>query len=446
MRLRWLLPIVIPALLLTACSGGADPAQARLCRLVLPALHEPGSAIRVLSETPGTAPRTVRITYRIDGQAVRTTCAFLPGEGPPDADALIMVMTDGEALSSVRLHILKRWWLGAFGVAESAVPAPPDQLSGAGPEVPGAVAFALQQGINALAVCGIYALLALAYSLIYGLTGRIVLAFGEIAITGGYGAMLGAGGMVALGLSQPLWRAAGALGAGLALALIFALASARLVIAPLAAYRGQAMIVATLGLAIALQEYLRIFQGQDVLWLALPKPPPFGVAHSWDGFAVTVSAGQIAVACISAAAIAAVLILMRRSRFGRSWHAVADDAGAAALLGIDARGVLFGSMALAGALAGLAGWIFAVHYGMVGFAGGLMIGLKALAAAVIGGIGSSGGAVLAAVLLGLLETLWTAYAGGGFRDIAVLSLLVIALVLRPRGFFGFETPFPRRIW
>jgi branched-chain amino acid transport system permease protein len=141
----------------------------------------------------------------------------------------------------------------------------------------------------------------------------------------------------------------------------------------------------------------------------------------------------------------ALLVLKRTSRFGRAWRACADDPLSAALFGVDPRAILIKTFALASILAGLAGYVVTVYYGTFGYAGGFVLGLKSLLAAVAGGIGSVPGAFLGAVLLGCAEALWSALFPIAFRDIAVLTLLVLLLVLRPNGLFGLREPLPPKV-
>jgi branched-chain amino acid transport system permease protein len=140
-----------------------------------------------------------------------------------------------------------------------------------------------------------------------------------------------------------------------------------------------------------------------------------------------------------------VLVLLGRSRFGRHWRAFADDPGAAALFGVPPGRLLAATFLLAGLLAGLAGWIVAVYYGNVGFAMGTMLGLKALVAAVVGGIGSVPGAFLGGVLVGLVETLWSAYFDIAMREVVVYAILIAVFALRPGGLLGFSGPSPRDV-
>ena len=124
---------------------------------------------------------------------------------------------------------------------------------------------------------------------------------------------------------------------------------------------------------------------------------------------------------------------MRSSRFGRAWRACADDPVAAALFGVDRARSCSRPLRSHPLLAGLAGYVVTVYYGTFGYAGGIVLGLKALLAAVAGGIGSVPGAFLGGILLGFSESLWSALFPIEFRDLAVFSLLVALLVLRPGG-------------
>jgi branched-chain amino acid transport system permease protein len=177
-------------------------------------------------------------------------------------------------------------------------------------------------------------------------------------------------------------------------------------------------------------------------------PPVFNdpIALAGAGpFVVTVTTMQICIASAALAAAAGVLLLLARSAFGRQWRAFADDPQAAALFGVSPDRLLTGTFVLAGLLAGLAGWIVAVYYGNVGFAMGTMLGLKALVAAVLGGIGFVPGAFLGGLIVGLIEAGWSAYFDIGLRDLVVYAILIVVFVLRPGGLLGFASPSPRQV-
>ncbi len=322
---------------------------------------------------------------------------------------------------------------------------PPASLQGL-LEIPRAAAYAIQQLVNAVALAAVYALLATAYSLIYGLVGRINLAFGEIAVLGSYGAIGGVAAAVALGMGDAIF--------GLVLAFVLAAAISggwsmligRAVIAPLHARHrlGQPILIATAAVALSVQEFLRVTQGSRERWTPPVFNQPIALARA-DDFVVTVTPMQIVVAFAGLVAAGAVLWLLARTRFGRAWRAFADDPPTAALFGIDGQRLLALTFLLAGLLAGLAGWIVAAYYGNVSFSMGAILGLKALVAAVIGGIGSVPGAFLGGICVALVEAGWSAYFDISARDIVVFSLLIVVFVLRPGGLLGFAGPKPRDV-
>lgn len=436
---------VAPALVCTlaGCSGVIDAGQARMCRSIIPALNASDATFAILRTVPRVRGDGVRIDYRVlsAGGPSRERfidCRFAGRSHAGGPDMLLGVTTDTGAMGELRLQLLKRFWLEKEGAA-----ADPESVEGVSraPTVSWGVAVGLQHVLLALPATTVYALLAAAYSLVYGLVGRINLAFGELAAAGGYAAFLG---VATLG-------SAGSVAAPLGLALVWALTAGlaygvvcgRFVFAPLMPQTGQRVLIGTIALAIVLQEYLRLAQGSKPQWVGPMLNVPTAVARAGD-FVVTVTPAALGAVAASLLAAGAVLWLMQKSRFGRAWRACADDAGAAELLGIDRGAVLLKTFALASATAGLAGYVLTVYYGSVGYAGGIVLGLKALLAAVVGGIGSVPGAFLGGLLLGGTEAAWSALFPIEFRDLAIFSLLVAMLVLRPNGLFGFAEPLPRR--
>jgi branched-subunit amino acid ABC-type transport system permease component len=207
---------------------------------------------------------------------------------------------------------------------------------------------------------------------------------------------------------------------------------------------GQQVLIGTIALAIVLQEYLRLAQGPRPLWVRPLFNEPHALARAGD-FVVTVTPVAMAVALVCLAAALAVLALIKLSRFGRSWRACADDPLAAELLGIDRGRMLLATFALASALAGLAGYAVTIYYGTFGYAGGIVVGLKSLIAAIVGGIGSVPGAFLGGILIGSVETLWSALLPIELRDLAIFTLLALVMLFRPTGLLGFAEPLMRRI-
>ncbi len=417
-----------------------DADQARICRGVLAALHPPGTPISVVAITPGERPHSVVIQHETQGARgpprERTAeCRFGGGLLSAARLDLAEVRLDGRPLPPATLLFLKRFWVDDPATAALQPALSASERIGI-PELPRAAAITLQHGLLALPRIAVYALLAAAYALIYGLIGRINLAFGELAVIGGQGALLGAiaGGMATGG--QPAGILCGALLFALAAAATHADAIGRLVVAPLAFRGGQPLLVATAALAAALMEYVRLGQGDGPRWFPPLLGTPVHVAQSGE-FIVTISRSAMIFAALAGLACGIVLVAMRRTRFGREWRATSEEPVAAALHGIDTRGVLLRAMMLSGLLAGLSGFIVTMHYGGIGFSGGLGIGLKALIAAILGGVGSVGGAMAGAVILGLVEAAWAATLPIHLREAAIFSLLIGLLMFRPGGLFGF---------
>jgi branched-chain amino acid transport system permease protein len=442
--MRRALPCILIAPLLAGCGNAVDSEQLRVCREVIPALNPEGAEIREMRYAPfGLAEQGVRIDYvaRAPGEASAVhyaACGFAGRTFSTDRLNLVAVETDRGPLSDARLYYFKRFWLGSPEAAGAPVDGGP-----AVPALPPSIAYGAQQFINAIALSAVYALLATAYSLVYGITGRINLAFGEIAVLGAYGAIGAIAALVALGPDDPL--------AGIVVALAFAAAFSglwsavigRQVIAPLHARHrlGQPILIATIGLAIAIQELLHLLQGVRDRWVPPLFNEPIALARA-DAFVVTVTPIQIAVVVSTLAAAAIMLWLFTRTRFGLSWRAYADDPQTAVLLGVDGPRLLATTFLLAGLCAGLAGAVVGVYYGNVSASMGTMLGLKALIAALIGGIGSVPGAFLGGLVVGLIETAWSAYFDISLRDMVIYTFLVVLFLLRPGGLFGLANPDP----
>jgi branched-subunit amino acid ABC-type transport system permease component len=299
--------------------------------------------------------------------------------------------------------------------------------------------------LDGLPLATIYALLAAAYSLIYGLIGRINFAFGELAAAGGYAAA-----MTALTLAGtppgPLLAAAFILAA--AVASVWAYASAACVFIPLRHAKGQQALVATVGLALFLQEFLRLAQGDRSSWMSPQLNQPLALARAGDF--VTAATPMAFVASAVALGVGLGLILIFRwTRMGREWRAYADDPLAAEMMGVSPSSMTAKAFALSGALAGIAGATMTAAFGAVGYGLSMTLTLKALAAAIVGGIGSLPGAFLGGLVIGAVEAGWSALFPIEYRDLAVFGLLVIFIALRPSGLMGSREAtthnlFPRR--
>jgi branched-subunit amino acid ABC-type transport system permease component len=439
-KLAW----VILALILCGCDQGLDRDQARFCRLVAVALAGPEARLqirdqRLLTSSPDRA--VLHVDY-VDaggpapGRAGFVDCAF--GTGSERLDLQGARSQDG-IVSEPRLFVLNRFWLHS----DESLGLDPLPISGSDTAVrlPSGTGYAIQQLINAVPSAAIYGLLAAAYSLVYGLVGRINLAFGSFAAIGGVAALL-----VVLGTHG--WPVAGTLGAALAIGwaatALHGMVAGRLVFKPLHGASGQQGLVATIGLALFLGEYLRLTQGAEAQWAEPLLDSPIAIARD-PSFVVTVTPIALLAGALAAGTAAALLWCMTHTRFGLHWRAFADDPRAAALFGVGRDQIFARTFAIASGLAGMAGAITLVFFGDLGGGYATVLGLKALTAAVLGGIGSVPGAFLGGIFLGLMESAWSASFPIASRDLVVYCILVGTLIWRPGGFLGYRDLTPRRV-
>jgi len=447
-RLAIRLIVLIAAALLVGCSPALETDQARLCRMALPALMPQESQIAILAQEPYADGRglSVAFTARTPGEEPRNhvaSCRFRMAGRPRESRDLTSLTLDGQPISETRLFFLIRYWL-ATPEGRAADPAPLGDMS-ALPVAPHAIVYGLQMAIDGLPLASIYALLAAAYSLIYSLIGRINFAFGEIAAAGGYAAAITALAMVGWP-PAPLLTAVFMLAAAVAAAWGFA--SARAVFIPLRQARGQQVLVASVGLALFLRELLRLAQGDRSSWMSPELNQPFALARA-DDFVAVAAPMAFVVSAVALAAGLSLVLIFRYSRVGREWRAYADDPLAAEMMGVSPAATTARAFALSGALAGLAGAIMTAAFGAVGYGLSATLTLKALTAAIIGGIGSLPGAFLGGLIVGAAETGWSALFPIDYRDIAVYALLTIFIALRPSGLLGQREAvthnlFPRR--
>ncbi len=415
--------------------------------MALPALMPQEARIAILAQRPDPDGRGLSVAFTVfaPGEEPRNhlaACRFREPGRPSQSRDLVSLTIDGRPLSEARLFALIRYWL-ATPEGRAADPAPLGDVGGL-PVVSHSLAYGLQMALDGLPLAAIYGLLAAAYSLIYGLIGRINFAFGEMAAAGGYAAAIAALAMVGwppAPLLTVAFALAGAVAAG------WGFAAARAVFIPLRQARGQQVLVASVGLALFLRELLRLAQG-DRSWMSPQLNQPFALARAGDFVTVATPMAFLASAVTLVAGLGLVVIF-RHSRTGREWRAYADDPLAAEMMGVSPAAITARAFALSGALAGLAGAIMTATFGAVGYGLSATLTLKALAAAIVGGIGSLPGAFLGGLIVGAAETGWSALFPMDYRDIAVYALLTIFIALRPSGLLGkteavTHNLFPRR--
>lgn len=296
------------------------------------------------------------------------------------------------------------------------------------------IIYATQQAQNAVQLMAFYVPLAIAFALIQALTKRVFLSFGDVTMFGSFAAVYGC---LALLLQGNVDLTAALLSLVLAIACAAALGhfSAHVVFGPLLKNSAQAFMIASVGFSIVLEEVMRLQSDGRDIWI----PPLFeGTTFIlWPGSSpqqiTAINAFSMGLACLT---ILAAGLMLRFTQFGRNWRACSEQISLAKLCGVNTEAVLRHTFMLGAGLAAVSGWIAAISYGGTSFSSGMMLGFKAMFAAVIGGFGSLRGAVLGAVSLSVLEVLWSALFSTAYRDVGVFSFIVFVLLLRPEGLAG----------
>jgi branched-chain amino acid transport system permease protein len=281
----------------------------------------------------------------------------------------------------------------------------------------------------------IYGLIAVGYTMVYGIIGMINFAHGDIFMVGSYLSLIAIVGLAAFGInSVPL---------ALVLTLLFAATIAalygwtveRVAYRPLRGSFRLAPLISAIGMSIVLQNFVQVSQGARVK--PMPQMIPGGVqVMNQGGFAVQLSWMQIAIVITTLVVLTAFTWLVTRTPLGRSMRACEQDLKMAGLLGIDTDRTISLTFVIGAALAAVAGLMFLLYYGVIDFFIGFIAGVKAFTAAVLGGIGSLPGAVLGGLLIGLIETFWSAYFSVEYKDVAAFSILVLVLIFMPTGLLG----------
>ena len=295
--------------------------------------------------------------------------------------------------------------------------------------------YFVQQLINGLTLGSIYGLIAIGYTMVYGIIGMINFAHGDIFMIGAFLSLIFFLALTALGITFiPL---------ALLLVLIIAmvLTSAygwtveRLAYRPLRGSFRLAPLITAIGMSIVLQNYVQIAQGARVKPLQPVITGGYTIMEK-NGFAVNLSNMQIIIVATTVVLMIAFSLLIAKTSLGRAQRACEQDRTMAALLGINVDRTISLTFVMGAALAAVAGMMYLLYYGVIDFFIGFVAGVKAFTAAVLGGIGSLPGAMLGGLIIGLIETFWSAYFTIEYKDVAAFSLLALTLIFLPSGLLG----------
>ncbi len=292
-----------------------------------------------------------------------------------------------------------------------------------------------QQIINGLTLGSIYALIAIGYTMVYGIIGLINFAHGEVFMLGAYIGITTIVGLPLLGITALPMIILLAFVIAIVLTSGYGFAVERIAYKPLRSSPRLVPLISAIGMSIFLQNY--VANGQTNKDIALQRM----ITERWtlagdENFAVTLSALQVIIFVVTIISMFSLHLFINKSKTGKAMRACSEDIGMAKLLGINADKIIAMTFVTGAALAAIAGMLWALYYGTVNPFVGFIIGLKAFTAAVLGGIGSIPGAMLGGFLLGLTESFTSAYLSTEYKDVVAFALLAFVLLFRPTGILG----------
>lgn len=295
--------------------------------------------------------------------------------------------------------------------------------------------YFVQQLINGLTLGAIYGLIAIGYTMVYGIIGMINFAHGDIYMIGAFLSVicfliLGTIGVTFIPLALLI-----VLLMSVVLTATYGWTVERLAYRPLRGSFRLAPLISAIGMSIFLQNYVQLLQGAR----NKPLQPIISggmTVMEGNGFAVQLSYLQIVIMVITVVLMAAFTLLISRTSLGRAQRACEQDQKMASLLGVNVDRTISLTFVTGAALAAVAGLMVTLYYGVVDFFIGFLAGIKAFTAAVLGGIGSLPGAMLGGLLIGLIEAFWSAYFSVEYKDLAAYGVLVLVLIFRPTGLLG----------
>jgi branched-chain amino acid transport system permease protein len=296
--------------------------------------------------------------------------------------------------------------------------------------------YFVQQLINGITLGSIYGLIAIGYTMVFGIIGMVNFAHGDVFMVSAFIALIAF-------LILTTWLGISSVALALLIVLIVAMVFTSLVnwVIERVAYRPLrgsfrlAPLISAIGMSIFLSNFVQVTQGPRNKSIPPMIQGEF-VLLNRDHFPVTLSYKQLIIWGLTAVLLLAFWYLVAKTPLGRAQRACEQDQKMAALLGVNVDRTISTTFIIAAALAAVAGTMYLMYYGVVTFSDGFVPGVKAFTAAVLGGIGSLPGAVVGGLIIGLIETLWSAYFSIDYKDVAAFSVLAITLIFLPQGLFG----------
>lgn len=297
------------------------------------------------------------------------------------------------------------------------------------------ILYFIQQLLNGLTLGSTYALIAIGYTMVYGIIGMINFAHGEVYMIGSYVSFIVIAGLMMLGIDIGWILVAAAFIAAIVVSSTYGWSIERVAYRPVRHSKRLIALISAIGMSIFLQNYVSLSQGSRDL--ALPSL----ITGQWvlgesDGFEATVTKMQLTIWVVTVLAMLALTLFIRYSKMGRACRACAEDLKMASLLGINTDRVISLTFVIGAAMAAVAGVLLGQFYGVINPYIGFMAGMKAFTAAVLGGIGSIPGAMLGGLILGVAEAMTSAYLSSEYKDVVSFGLLIGVLLIMPTGILG----------
>jgi branched-chain amino acid transport system permease protein len=294
----------------------------------------------------------------------------------------------------------------------------------------------VQQLINGITLGSIYGLIAIGYTMVFGIIGMVNFAHGDVFMVSAFIALI-------VYLIVTAWLGVASVVGALIIVLVVAMALTSLVnwtiervaYRPLRGSFRLAPLISAIGMSIFLSNFVQVAQGPRNKSIPPLLQGEF-VLMGREDYQVTLSHRQLLIWVVTAVLLVMFWYLVSRTSLGRAQRACEQDQKMAALLGVDVDRTISITFVIGAALAAVAGTMYLMYYGVVNFNDGFTPGVKAFTAAVLGGIGSLPGAVIGGLLIGLIETMWSAYFSIDYKDVAAFSILAITLIFLPQGLLG----------
>ena len=295
--------------------------------------------------------------------------------------------------------------------------------------------YFIQQMFNGVTLGSTYALIAIGYTMVYGIIGMINFAHGEVYMIGSYVSFMVIAALMMMGIDTSWLMIA----AGFVMAVIISSAYGwsieRVAYRPVRSSKRLIALISAIGMSIFLQNYVSLTQGSRDLALPSLITGQWKLGES-NGFAATLSTMQLVIWVVTFLTMLALTLFIRYSRMGRACRACAEDLKMASLLGINTDRVISLTFVIGAAMAAVAGVLLGQFYGSINPFIGFMAGMKAFTAAVLGGIGSIPGAMIGGLVLGIAEALTSAYLSTEYKDVVSFALLIVVLLVMPTGILG----------